>query len=115
MSDSQNKTLDNLSQFMDAAAITQLVETYIDRAQSHIDNASNSINEKDSENLRIAIHTLKGSSANVGLMKLSEYCAEAEADVSDATDFEKMSEKIESIARLFKDGKEQLLRYISSS
>ena len=59
-------------------ALSLLLETYLADADSLLTQIRKSIETVDFETLRFASHTLKSSSALMGIMKLSELCRQLE-------------------------------------
>ena len=56
----------------------ELVSTYVSDSRERIKHLDVAFNTVSHENLRNTAHTLKGSSANLGAMALSSFCAELE-------------------------------------
>lgn len=75
----------------------ELVNTYISDSREKIRNLDAAFNAVNYENLRNIAHTLKGSSANLGAMALSSFCAELEdlAREEHSTEAENILEMIE--------------------
>lgn len=55
-----------------------LVELFVNDSKTLVDNIQSSISANDCEALRIAAHTLKGSSSNMCATVLSELCLQME-------------------------------------
>ena len=55
-----------------------LIETYIEDSSSRLTDINEAYNERDSEALRGAAHSFKGSSSNVGAVLLADLCRIAE-------------------------------------
>ena len=55
-----------------------LIETYLEDSSTRIVAINEAYNEKDSEALRGAAHSFKGSSSNVGAVFLADLCSIAE-------------------------------------
>ncbi|MBV1873917.1 MAG: Hpt domain-containing protein [Gammaproteobacteria bacterium] len=56
----------------------ELVSTYVSDSREGIKRLDAAFNTVSHENIRNTAHTLKGSSANLGAMPLSSFCAELE-------------------------------------
>jgi HPt (histidine-containing phosphotransfer) domain-containing protein len=113
--DSNNPMLDKLSQFMDKGALTELVLSFSTRSLHYIEKAKDSIEQKDLENLRFALHSLKGSSSNVGLHEFSASCEQLEQSVktSDLVDYSILVTKVKQLSELLDVSKQQLQAYLS--
>ena len=74
----------------------ELVSTYVSDSREKIRNLDAAFNTVNHENLRSLAHTLKGSSANLGAMALSSFCAELEglAKEERSTEAENIIERI---------------------
>lgn len=58
----------------DDLAFSDLITVYINSAKILIDKIQDAFVDNDAENLRIASHSLKSTSASVGATKLSQIC-----------------------------------------
>jgi HPt (histidine-containing phosphotransfer) domain-containing protein len=56
-----------------------LIETYISDAEVRLNALAASIAQRDADTLRRAAHSFKGSSFNIGALRLGAYCDEMEA------------------------------------
>ena len=66
-------TLNELKEIMEDD-FDELLSVFISDGQSQIDNLRLAINSSNTADTRRSAHTLKGSSANLGLHSLSESC-----------------------------------------
>ena len=57
-----------------------LIDTYLTDAQFRLQLIQNGINSHDYEAVRLAAHSLKGASANLGALLLAELCEKLEHD-----------------------------------
>ena len=74
----------------------ELISTYVEDSKARIIELGSAFNVLNHIEIRDAAHTLKGSSANLGAMALSEFCAELEdlAKQEDSADAVGIIEKI---------------------
>lgn len=56
-----------------------LIETYMTDAEARLNALVASIAQQDADALRRAAHSFKGSSCNIGALRLGDYCDEMEA------------------------------------
>ena len=75
----------------------ELVSTYVSDSRKRIIDLGTAFNTVNHENVRNTAHTLKGSSANLGAIQLSNFCAELEelAKQERSTEGENILVKIE--------------------
>ena len=57
-----------------------LIDTYLTDAKFRLQLIENGINSQDYEAVRLAAHSLKGASANLGALVLAELCEKLEYD-----------------------------------
>jgi HPt (histidine-containing phosphotransfer) domain-containing protein len=57
-----------------------LISTYLTDAQFRLQLIQNGINSQDFEAVRLAAHSLKGASANLGALILAQLCEQLEHD-----------------------------------
>lgn len=57
-----------------------LIDTYLTDAKFRLQLIENGINSQDYEAVRLAAHSLKGASANLGALMLAELCEKLEHD-----------------------------------
>jgi HPt (histidine-containing phosphotransfer) domain-containing protein len=62
----------------DPDMLAEIIGLYLDRAPELLQSLQGAIANKDAEPLRVAAHTLKSSSANVGARVLADLCRELE-------------------------------------
>ncbi|HLO48058.1 MAG TPA: response regulator [Kamptonema sp.] len=72
------QSLRELDDDEDPEFVTDLIKIFMTDAPLHLDNIKVAIAAGDADNLKVASHTLKSSSANLGAMQLSELCKELE-------------------------------------
>lgn len=108
---SDNPILEKLSQFMDQKAMAELIDTFIERSSYHIEKANTALQARDSVNLKMTLHTLKGSSANLGLESLSALCKETESQVQSAIELDSVADQLVRIATLYHQACDALRQY----
>ena len=111
----ENPVLDKLSQFMDKHALSELANSFSLRGEHHIQKAMHGIENEDVESLHFAFHALKGSSGNVGLQELSNFCSKTEKLIieNDTIDYENLRTQLTKLIELFDDGKQGLQAYLA--
>lgn len=78
--------------------VADIVQTYLDEAPTLLDNAETAVEAGDAESLRIAGHTLKSSSRQLG--------AEAVADLAEDLEESGDEEQLESAGETVQDARE---------
>lgn len=111
-SSTSNPVLDKLSQFIDQSAMQELIETYILRTEGHLEKAKVSVQQNDTTGLKMALHTMKGSSANLGLGELSKLCSKTESAADAGADWEWIEGQLNEIFILYKEGCDSLRQYL---
>lgn len=61
--------------------VAHIVRVYLDEVPRNIDTMRNAIAKQDWESVRITVHSLKSSSANVGAMRVSQLAAQMERNL----------------------------------
>ena len=69
------EVLDNLQLLLGRDSLKGVLESYLQRASLHIQKAKEHLDRREMENLHFVAHTLNGSSANMGVVKLAELSA----------------------------------------
>lgn len=85
----------------------ELISLFISDGQAQIDKLKNAIASSKTIDVRQIAHTLKGSSANIGMFDLSESCQALEDKAADAL-FEGADESLEKIINDFNEVKKTL-------
>lgn len=85
----------------------ELISLFISDGQAQIDELKNAIASSKTIDVRQIAHTLKGSSANIGMFDLSESCQTLEYKAADAL-FEGADELLEKIINDFNETKKTL-------
>ncbi len=85
----------------------ELISIFISDGQTQIENLKLSIQSSNVEDTRRFAHTLKGSSANLGLNALSESCMTLERNAAEGLP-EDASELLENIINRYNTAKEIL-------
>ena len=81
-----------------------LIETYVTDAQFRLQLIQNGINNQDYEAVRLAAHSLKGASANLGALILAQLCERLEHDckVGQYNDLRECSEMVAQELKLIR-------------
>jgi HPt (histidine-containing phosphotransfer) domain-containing protein len=93
--------LEKLRRLMAPEAFVELLESFLARTRIHLSNAERCLVDSDLEKLKFTIHTLKGSSANVGVAGLSQLCSELEKQLKQGNDIESVSPRLKAICTEF--------------
>ncbi|MCW8931524.1 MAG: Hpt domain-containing protein [Gammaproteobacteria bacterium] len=90
-------TLNELKEIMEDD-FDELISVFISDSQTQIKSLQEAINSSNSEDIRRIAHTLKGSSANLGINDLSESCRVLEHKAADNSleDANELFEKIKT-------------------
>lgn len=63
----------------DGEAVEDLIQTFLDDAPGNVQKIQEAFAAEQMEELGVLAHTMKGSSATLGVMRFSEYCRQIEA------------------------------------
>lgn len=102
--------LEKLRRLMAPEAFQALLDAFLDRARIHLGNAERCLNESDLEKLQFTIHTLKGSSANVGVKEFSQMCADMEKQIKQGEAIELLRQRFDQVRAEFEMSRQQLLQ-----
>lgn len=99
MTDSQPVDTVHLAQLREVmeSEYVDLLQTYIDNAPKELARVHNGVWSRDYEIIAAAAHTLKGSSSNIGAVRLSLMFKELEYSARQKKPFETIREEIERI------------------
>jgi HPt (histidine-containing phosphotransfer) domain-containing protein len=64
--------------------VDKVVKLFVSDSAKQVENMKQALSAADAPQLRLAAHTLKSSSANLGAKRLAEYCERLEASARDA-------------------------------
>ena len=98
--------LDALSGFIGSAPFGRYLSDYIDNTSKNIQSIGIAIASDDEERIRHLAHKLKGSSGNIGALKLAWNCVELEAlTVEDKSqeDLKRQYQKLEQVFQVTMD------------
>jgi len=76
-----------------------LVTMFVDDSTTLVDNIESTLASQDAESLRVASHTLKGSSSNMCVPSISSLCALIEAKAKEA-DFSGLDEMVAELKEI---------------
>lgn len=63
----------------DGEAVEDLIQTFLDDAPGNVQKIQEAFAAEQMDELGVLAHTMKGSSATLGVMRFSEYCRQIEA------------------------------------
>ena len=106
--------LEKLRRLMAPEAFMELLEAFLTRARIHLSNAERCLVDSDLEKLKFTIHTLKGSSANVGVAGLSHLCADLEKQIKQGNDMESVSQRLREICAEFEVSRQLLSQLVQT-
>lgn len=78
----------------------EIVELFLDTAQSDIDRLKEGFESGDAEKAANAAHSLKGASGTLGFMEISEIAKKAEEDAK-KNDIDKLGESVTKLSAFF--------------
>lgn len=87
--------------------LVDLIGIYLEEAPRQLDRMEAAIAEGDADALGLAAHTLKGSSAQLGVPRLSEVCRDLEA-MGDEGEVAGAEEKVQQAREVFERARSQL-------
>jgi CheY-like chemotaxis protein len=70
--------MDDLCAALDVEDIVEIIDQFITDSPAQLQKLINAVASKDTQNLVLIAHSLKGSLANLGSAQLSKYCADIE-------------------------------------
>ena len=85
---------------LDEEEFSEIVELFIDTAQSDIDNLSEGCKNGDTEKAANAAHSLKGASGTLGFMDIYEIAKKAEEDAKN-NDLDKLADSVRQLNTCF--------------
>ncbi len=103
-------TLNELKEIM-GDDFSELVTVFISDSQIQLDDLKAAIEASDAPTIRRVAHTVKGSSANLGIETLSSICKELELNAAE-NNIENADELFNSIVKEYNDVKTELEKLI---
>ncbi len=85
---------------LDEDEFAEIVELFLDTAQSDIDKLKEGFESGDAEKAANAAHSLKGASGTLGFMEISEIAKTAEEDAKN-NDIDKLGESVTKLNAFF--------------
>lgn len=101
--------MEKLRRLMAPEAFQVVLESFLDRSRIHMGNAERCLAEGDLEKLKFTVHSLKGSSANIGLTGLSQLCASLEKQIKQGAGIEALRPQFEQTCIEFEAARQYLL------
>ncbi len=83
---------------------SELITVFINDGQTQLNNLASAVEASDAPTIKRIAHTLKGSSANLGIEQLSAICKELELKAADNV-LDSASDLLSTISNEFKDVK----------
>jgi HPt (histidine-containing phosphotransfer) domain-containing protein len=80
--------------------LNELIDLYLEHSPERIQDAQKAFNTKDSKLLKHAVHTLKGSSQNLGALQVGKVCREIE-ELLTANEWEKIETRLNDLIATF--------------
>lgn len=107
--------LDALSDFIGSAPFGRYLSEYIDNTSKNIQSIGIAIASDDEERIRHLAHKLKGSSGNIGALKLAWNCVELEALTVEDQSQELLKRQYQKLEQVFQVTKVAINAYIDGS
>ncbi len=104
-----NMTTVNVLREMDDGSgfFADLVEEYVDQSDMLIETIATAMSARDEEQIRFSVHTLKGSSFNVGADQLADLCQQIE-DANALGDYAELQLLLSKLQAVFQTTSEEL-------
>ncbi len=87
--------------------LVELIDLFLEHSPPRVTDAMNAFNDRDLKKLKYSVHTLKGSSQNLGAVEVGQVCKEIEAFIPDG-DWDSIQAKLEELRILFDKACEEL-------
>lgn len=100
--------LEKLRRLMEPESFRAVLDSFLDRSRVHIGNAERCLAEGDLEKLKYTVHTIKGSSANLGLTGLSQLCADMEKQIKQGETVENLRQHFVQVLATFEDSRDYI-------
>ncbi|WP_455199948.1 Hpt domain-containing protein [Kaarinaea lacus] len=111
----KQEILDALSDFIGSAPLGRYLSGYIDNTSKNIQSIGIAIASEDEERIRHLAHKLKGSSGNIGALKLAWNCVELEALTVEEQSQEILKQQYLKLEQVFQVTRDALNAYIDGS
>lgn len=107
--------LDALSDFIGSAPFGRYLSDYIDNTSKSINRIGIAIASDDEERIRHLAHKLKGSSGNIGALKLAWNCVELEALTVETQSQDMLKQQYLKLEQVFQVTRDAINAYIDES
>jgi len=106
--------LDALRDFIGSEPLQHYLSDFVLNSAQHLHHISMAIAVEDGAGIRQLAHKLKGTSGNIGALKLAWHCVELEAASADDCAQEMLKEKFQQLERTSQDTQKAIQTYIDS-
>jgi HPt (histidine-containing phosphotransfer) domain-containing protein len=89
--------------------LRELIDLYVREADGHMTRLRNALESRDAHAFTRSVHTLKGSSGNLGAMQLSGICGELQT-AGHAADWDRISTLLPGLEAEYRDSRAELLQ-----
>jgi len=107
--------LEALSDFIGSGPLGRYLSDYIDNTSKNIQRIAMAIALDDEARIRHLAHKLKGSSGNIGALKLAWNCVELEALTVEDKSQEVLKQQFEKLEQVFQVTSEAIKQYVDES
>ena len=104
--------LDALSEFIGSDPFGNYLVEFVDNTVKNIERIGMAVASNDDERVRHLAHKLKGSSGNIGALKLAWNCVQLEATTVEENSQELMHQRYDELQSTFKDTRFAIESYI---
>ena len=106
--------LDSLRDFIGSDPFGQYLSEYLDNTHKNIERIGIAVASRDDERIRHLAHKLKGSSGNIGALKLAWNCVQLEATTVEEKPEDMVCQQFDKLENVFQDTKIAIEDYIKS-
>lgn len=92
-------------------SFAHIIQVYLEEVPHNIENMRASLEKQDYENVRIVVHSLKSSSANLGAMEVSKLAADLERQLIDRK-FDGVSNGLDKIQAAYDQVRPLFTKYL---
>lgn len=103
--------LDALKKFIGSEAFGNYLSEYVENTQHNIERMGMAIAAQDSDRVRHLVHRLKGSSGNIGALKLAWACEQMEAAIVEDSGRDTVREQFAALEQVFNDTRFAIAAY----
>jgi len=107
--------LEALSDFIGSDPFGRYLSDYVDNTSKNIQRIAMAIASDDDVRIRHLAHKLKGSSGNIGALKLAWNCVELEALTVEDQSQELLKHQFEKLEQVFQVTRDAIKQYIEES